>query len=111
MVRTFGPSCGPPRGFKTLLAVLVLAGFGLRTGLAARAAEVRVDCAKPLGLVRPLHGGNCGPVSAGGLVDVSEHFRALGIPLIRLHDCHWPDPNVIDVHAVFPELAADPADP
>ena len=75
------------------------------------AAAIRVDCGTVIGRVRPLHGGNCGPVSAGGLVDVSDAFRALEIPLTRLHDCHWPDPNVVDVHAVFPDPKADPADP
>ena len=26
------------------------------------------------------------------------------IPLTRLHDCEWPDANLVDMHAVFPSL-------
>ena len=29
----------------------------------------------------------------------------------RLHDCEWPLPDVVDMHAVFPRTDADPQDP
>ena len=37
--------------------------------------------------------------------------KALGIPFTRLHDCGWPNPYVVDHHAVFPNLNADPTLP
>ena len=37
-----------------------------------------------------------------------EAWREAGIPLARLHDCEWPAGNVVDFHAVFPRLEADP---
>ena len=70
--------------------------------------EVRIDCARPEGQFRALHGINKGPLGAGGLLDLTEAQRALGVPFTRLHDCHWPNPDVVDIHAVFPDPAADP---
>ena len=70
---------------------------------------VPIDFARTSGGVfRRLHGVNKGPLAAGGLVDVSEGQRALDVPHTRLHDCHWPNPDVVDMHAVFPDLRADP---
>src|SRR4051794_1736392 len=77
----------------------------------ARAAEVVVDCAKSAGEIRPLHGVNSGPLDRGGLIDLSASHRALSIPLTRLHDCHWPNPDVVDLHVVFPDSGADPEKP
>lgn len=88
------------------LAVLVLS---LLTSLAS--AELRVDCAKSPGPIRPLHGGNCGPLQSGGMIDLSAYFREMRMPLTRFHDCHWPNPDVVDIHAVFPDFRADPARP
>ncbi|HEX2973291.1 MAG TPA: hypothetical protein VHP11_13230, partial [Tepidisphaeraceae bacterium] len=47
----------------------------------------------------------------GGLVDLSTYHRQLGLPYTRLHDCHWPNPDVVDIHAIFPVFTADPASP
>ncbi|MFT4548359.1 MAG: xylan 1,4-beta-xylosidase [Verrucomicrobiales bacterium] len=75
------------------------------------AGEFEIDCAKPIGTIRPLHGGNCGPLQYGGVLDFSKQFKELGAPLIRLHDCHWPNPDVVDIHTVFPDADADPSLP
>jgi hypothetical protein len=95
--------------------MLRLAGLllfvALPAGAHARAAEVFVDCAKPAGTFRALHGVNGGPLDRGGLVDLSAFHRKLAVPLTRLHDCHWPNPDVVDVHVVFPDSRADPARP
>jgi hypothetical protein len=61
-----------------------------------------------MGMIRPLHGLNKGPLAPGGLVDVSGSWRTLRPPFARLHDCHWPNPDVIDMHALFPDPGADP---
>lgn len=58
-------------------------------------------------MIRPLHGVNKGPVAFGGLIDLTKEFRAAGIPHIRLHDCQWPYPDVVDIHAIFRNPAAD----
>ncbi|MCY3018951.1 MAG: hypothetical protein NTW87_07985 [Planctomycetota bacterium] len=70
--------------------------------------DLQVDCARAAGEIRPLHGGNCGPLQYGELVDLTAYHRELGIPYTRLHDCHWPNPDVVDFHAVFPNGDADP---
>ena len=75
------------------------------------AVELRIDCAQTAGSIRPLHGVNNGPLNYGETVDLSAFYRELGIPLARLHDSEWPNPSVVDIHAVFPDLSADPQRP
>ena len=89
-----------------LTLALGAAAHGLET-----AAHIRVDCSKTVGQIRPLHGGNCGPLQTGGLIDLTDYHKKLRIPLTRLHDCHWPNPDVVDVHVVFPDFEKDPSDP
>ncbi len=69
---------------------------------------LQFDFARTNGLIRALNGVNKGPLAPGGLLDLSTSQRELGIPLIRLHDCHWPNPDVVDIHVVFPDFNADP---
>jgi len=71
-------------------------------------AEVHVDCSQRAGTIRALHGVNNGPVNYGETVDLSAYYRQLEIPLVRLHDSEWPNPDVVDIHAVFPNLRANP---
>ncbi|MCX7047411.1 MAG: hypothetical protein NTX50_18240 [Candidatus Sumerlaeota bacterium] len=73
-----------------------------------QAVQLKVECSRPIGVIRPLHGGNCGPIQYGELVDLSAQFRELAMPLIRLHDCHWPNPDVVDIHTIFVDFKADP---
>ena len=74
----------------------------------AAAEEFRVDCARVIGTIRPLHGVNNGPVNDAETLDLSADYRDLGIPLARLHDSEWPNPDLVDMHAIFPDLRADP---
>ncbi len=97
-----------PGGGFLLAWLLLLARLG---SLAAAPAVLHVDFSRTNGVFRSLHGLNKGPLVAGGLVDLTAAQRALGVPFIRLHDCHWPNPDVVDIHAVFPDFAADPARP
>src|SRR5215218_1531250 len=92
-----------------LLCVVCL--IGAHVGGHAGATEVVVDCATRAGEFRPLHGVNGGPLDRGGLIDLSAFHSELAIPLTRLHDCHWPSADVVDVHVVFPDPRADPARP
>ena len=102
-----------PRRFSSLgLALLAAVGASMAAPAdAGAAADLAVDFAKSAGEIRPLHGGNGGPVDGTGLLDLSGYHQALAIPYTRLHDCLWPDPNVVDIHAVFPDFKADPARP
>jgi hypothetical protein len=61
--------------------------------------------------IRAVNGVNGGPLAAGGLLDLSARWKEAAFPLTRLHDCHWPNPDVVDVHAIFPNPDADPAKP
>lgn len=88
----------------------IVAGLLNLAGLLG-AAELHVDFAQTNGLIRALHGGNCGPLNYGGLLDFTTHHRELGIPMTRLHDCHYPNPDVVDIHAIFPDFRADAALP
>lgn len=78
---------------------------------AAETVDLRVNFAATNGVIRALHGINKGPLGPGGLIDLTAEHRALGIPFTRLHDCYWPNPYVVDVHAVFPDFNADPTRP
>ncbi|MDB6132464.1 MAG: hypothetical protein JWM59_707 [Verrucomicrobiales bacterium] len=82
-------------------------------GVLARAEEavLKVDFSIHAGTIRPLHGINKGPLAPGGIFDVVQEQKELGIPFTRLHDCGWPNPYVVDHHAVFPNPDADPALP
>jgi hypothetical protein len=80
-------------------------------GSSADVIELRVDFSQTNGTIRPLHGINRGPLVAGGMVDLTESQRALNIPFTRLHDSHWPNSDVVDIHAVFPDFTRDPGKP
>ncbi|HEX8912843.1 MAG TPA: hypothetical protein VF796_10825 [Humisphaera sp.] len=101
-----------PRSTRFPTTLTVLAALWATTASpAARAAEIRVDAAQPAGRIRPLHGGNGGPVPAGGMLDLTAQQKALGLPFLRLHDCDWPTARAVDVHTIFPDFTADPDDP
>lgn len=93
-----------------LLLTMLLLLWTLPLG-GAESHRVVVDFAQSQGELRALHGINKGPLSANGLIDVTEAHRRLRVPSTRLHDCHHPNPAVVDVHAVFPNPDADPALP
>lgn len=95
------------------LVLVAFVGLGGATDLAAPAEPhlLEVDFSAPLAPARPLHGLNKGPLAANGLVDLTEAHRRLRVPWTRLHDCHHPNPAVVDLHAVFPNPNADPESP
>ena len=78
---------------------------------AKEAQRITVDFSMAEGGLRPLHGINKGPLAANGLVDLTDAQRRLHVPFTRLHDCHFPNPDIVDIHAVFPNPEADPALP
>ena len=72
---------------------------------------IEIDFTKTNGFFRPLHSINKGGFAAGGTISLAEQLRPLNIPFARLHDCQWPAPDVVDMHAIFRDAKADPADP
>jgi xylan 1,4-beta-xylosidase len=98
----------------TLLAAIVRLIFSLAVWAAGFAPicaaefSLDIDLSRTNGIFRPLHGMNKGPLLAGGLMDLSSELRPLAVPSVRLHDCHWPNPEVVDIHVIFPNFDADP---
>lgn len=90
-----------------LLFAILLASISLKAG----EADLSADFSVHTGAIRPLHGINKGPLAPGGIFDVIKEQKDLGIPFTRLHDCGWPNPYVVDHHAVFPNPNADPTLP
>jgi xylan 1,4-beta-xylosidase len=72
---------------------------------------ITVDFAESIGVVKPLHGVNNGPITFGGLLDVSHYFRELGVPYVRIHDPNWPHPREVDIPQIFRQEEADADDP
>ena len=97
--------------FAALLLVLSAAICSIFAASFGRAEELHISCDKLVGTIRPLHGVNAGPLNVGETVDLSKYWRDMGIPITRLHDCEWPDSNLVDMHVVFPSLKADPRRP
>jgi hypothetical protein len=89
-----------------LITLLLISG-----PLQAGEAVLNADFSAHTGAIRPLHGINKGPLAPGGIFDVIKEQKELGIPFTRLHDCGWPNPYVVDHHAVFPNPNADPTLP
>ncbi|MDX1951957.1 MAG: hypothetical protein SFY81_07210 [Verrucomicrobiota bacterium] len=91
-----------------LLQSTCLLLLGGSIAIAASPVLLRVDTNTSKGIFKPLHGVNKGPLASGGLIDLTAEHRTLGIPFTRLHDCHWPNPDVVDIHTIFPDPTADP---
>ncbi len=91
-----------------IFIIALLAAAGVR---AEEPHRIMVDFSASQGELRALHGINKGPLAANGLVDLTDAQKRLRVPSTRLHDCHYPNPDVVDIHAVFPNPEADPALP
>ena len=78
----------------------------------AATCEVIVDFSKSAGKIRPLNGVNNGPfVDGNHTADMNARHKEAAFPSVRLHDCHWPNPNVVDIPSIFPLFHADADDP
>ena len=100
-----------PRLLSKLCPRWLVAVFLTVVPLRAEEAVLSADFSVHTGAIRPLHGINKGPLAPGGIFDVIQEQKELGIPFTRLHDCGWPNPYVVDHHAVYPNPDADPALP
>jgi xylan 1,4-beta-xylosidase len=81
------------------------------SALLAAETSVLVDPAKSLGSIKPLNGVNHGPLIRGENAPLDSYHAAAGFPFTRLHDCHWPSPDVVDISCIFPLFGADADDP
>ena len=75
------------------------------------AIKVSIDVSKVTGEIRPLNGGNLGPVCHRMMLDMTEEFLKLDIPVIRTHDVPWFSMPAVDVHTIFTNFDLDPSDP
>lgn len=72
--------------------------------------KVIVDLEKTVGNIKPLHGVGNGPKHSYTNWDLSDFYRELAIPNVRLHDQDHPNSCVMDVYQIFPDENADPED-
>ena len=79
--------------------------------MTTRLAQLDVDLGEKAGEIRPLHGVNLGPIQNNGSMDLSECFKELAFPSVRLHDCPYVVADTVDVHCIFPIFDADADDP
>ena len=74
--------------------------------------NIKVDFSKITGAIRPLHGmNNCDRGALWG--DLSDEFKALEVPIVRLHDTGgaYGGSHYVDIPNIFPNFDADPDDP
>ena len=73
---------------------------------------ITVDFAKREGKIKPLGGLNAGPLffACGKEYDLTEDYRMMNVPVIRLADVDPPygKNQLVDVHCIFPDFDADP---
>ncbi|MBI2440633.1 MAG: hypothetical protein HYV35_04595 [Lentisphaerae bacterium] len=74
-------------------------------------ADITIDCSKPAGSFRRIHGTNVGPIYRQGAYNACEFFKQVRFPTVRLHDCPHACFDVVDVPCIFPLFHLDPADP
>ncbi len=43
--------------------------------------------------------------------DLTEEYREIGVPAVRLHDTDWPYPPCVDVYQIFRDFSKDENDP
>ncbi len=79
---------------------------------------IRVDFAKTLGKVKPMHSVNNGPVykfAADQRITNIDHYKAAGIPFARTHDASfnatYGGEHIVDVNMIFTDWSKDACDP
>jgi len=72
--------------------------------------SVNIDISKEIGIIRPINGGNLGPLCHLKMLDLSKEFNELNIPIIRTHDVPWFSMPAVDIHTIFKDFRLDPSD-
>ena len=80
--------------------------------------QVTVNFDKTVGVIKPMHAVNNGPVykfAEDQRITNIDYFRDAGIPYARTHDAAfyatYGGEHIVDVHAIFPNFDNDPYDP
>jgi len=95
-----------------LFCGLALNSFGQGQTEVTNDLTVQIDFSESIGEVKLVNGVNGGPwKSAGHIRDMTILHKEAGFPSVRLHDCNWPHPDVVDVPTIFPLFHLDPDDP
>jgi xylan 1,4-beta-xylosidase len=95
---------------KSIIICLSICMYPNVKALAQNEITVEIKTGTETGRIRALNGGTLSPVCNLKLLDLSEEFKELQIPLIRLHDAPWFNDNVVDIHTIFRDFRLDPAD-
>ena len=95
---------------KAFSCVMLLAAGVACAAEPAAVETIAVDFARASGRIKAIHGVNNGPLTRGNNADLEPWWKKAGFPTARLHDCHWPSPNVVDVSTIFPLAHLDPDD-
>lgn len=95
---------------KSIILCFSIYMYSNGNALAQGGVNVEIKSGRETGRIRALNGGALSPVCNLKLLDLSEEFKELHIPLIRLHDAPWFNDNVVDIHTIFSDFRRDPAD-
>jgi xylan 1,4-beta-xylosidase len=91
-----------------LSALVFLLNVGTTFSQSELSVNIRMD--KEIGMIRAVNGGQLSPVCNKKLLNLTEEFKSLNIPSVRLHDAPWANDNVVDIHMIFRDFRLDPAD-
>ena len=95
--------------FYLLLLLFIGNSENIFAQIAQKEVNVNININKEIGTIRALNGGQLSPICNFKLLDLSEEFKALHIPIVRLHDAPWFNDNVVDVHMIFRDFKQDPS--
>ncbi len=74
-------------------------------------STIKVSYRQRVGKIRHIHGTNVGPVHREGLIDLSEDFKDIRFPTVRLHDCPYAFRGTVDIPCIFPLFHLDHTKP
>ena len=73
--------------------------------------HIHLDFSKHTHAPKMIHGVNNGPICKQGIIDLSRHYREIGVPSVRLHDTDGANSRFyVDVSRIFPNFDADEQD-
>ncbi len=96
---------------KQLLLICIIILYSPIQGICQKKSDIIIDFSKIIGKIKPLNGVNNGPFVTGVNADLVSYHAEAGFPFTRLHDAHWPSPDVVDIPVIFPFFDSDPDDP
>ncbi len=111
--RLLGCSHRTGKGMSIVLSVFITLFFILDSNAQNQGSFISFDFSKENGKIKPLNGVNIGTdLDRGVFTDyMTQTYADLKIPYTRLHDCHYPHADVVDIPAIFPLFHLDADDP